>query len=79
MANERSIEDILLEENSLSLSFLAALAAFLRFFWLGFSPHRLEPPYMEGMFSTAMPSSDGPFAKSRDTPSHWKYKEKHFH
>ncbi len=44
IAKERSMDDILLLENSRSLSFLADLAAFLIFFWLGLSPHRFDPP-----------------------------------
>ena len=35
------------------------------------SPHKLDPPWVYGMFSKAMPCSDGPLAKSSDTPSHW--------
>ena len=66
MANERSIDDIEEDENSLSFSFFAALAAFFLLRSLGCSPHRLDPPYMLGMFRTAMPSKEGPFARSNE-------------
>lgn len=68
---ESSAEDILLVENSRSLSFLAAFWAFLRFFWLGLSPHRLVPPYILGILRSAIPSNLGPLAKSKAYPSHW--------
>ena len=66
MAKERSIDDIDDDENSLSFSFLAAFAAFFRFLSLGCSPHKLDPPYILGMLRTAIPSNEGPFAKSNE-------------
>lgn len=74
-AIESSAEDMLLVENSRSLSFLAAFWAFLRFFWLGLSPHRLVPPYMLGIFRSAIPSNLGPLARSKAYPSHWQKKK----
>ena len=71
MANDRSMEDMLLEEHSRSLSFLPDFAAFFRFFWVGDSPHRFEPPYILGMLSMAIPSKDGPLARSSEYPSHY--------
>jgi len=65
MVKERSVDDMLPEEHSLSWSFDCALVAFFLFFKLADSPHRFEPPYILGMFNSAIPSIDGPLLRSR--------------
>ena len=63
-------------EFSRSLRFRFRFNSLFFFFWLKFSPQRFEPPYMLGMFNTAIPCNDGPLFRSSDISSHyeWKYK-----
>lgn len=76
IATDKSTELKLVADNSLSVDF-----SFLPFrngppfrirFWDKCSPHKFEPPCVYGILSRAIPWRCGPFARSKDTPSHYK-------
>lgn len=75
MATDKSTELKLTADNSLSELFNRfplpnGLVLFRIRFCDKCSPHRLEPPWVYGMFSNAIPCKCGPFARSNAIPSH---------